>query len=167
MFMLSRRLFASLALAALAGCHSSEDSGMPVHLFEGDAGESAIRHVIQNLPELNPGVPKNYSIVLGEISRDGMMTPATTEFMKRFADLKLEFVNAIDLKAIEPDQIVVDNKNRLATFVLQLRVLRQLSTTTWEAETGWSYKRDFGREKLRLESKDGKVSVVASEKLSS
>lgn len=140
---------------------------MPVNLFEGDAGEAAIRHVIQNLPELNPGVAKNYSIVLGEISRDGMMTPATTEFMKRLADLKLEFVNAIDLKAIEPDQIVVDNKNRLATFVLQLRVLRQLSTTTWEAETGWSYKRDFGRAKLRLESKDGKVTVVASEKLSS
>ncbi len=140
---------------------------MPVHLFEGDAGESAIRHVIQNLPELNPGVAKNYSILLGEISRDGMMTPATTEFVKRLADLKLEFVNAIDLKAIEPDQIVVDNKNRLATFVLQLRVLRQLSTTTWEAETGWSYKRDFGRAKLRLESKGGKITVVASEKLSS
>jgi hypothetical protein len=165
--MFSRRFFALAALLALAGCHSSENGGMPVDLFECDAGESAIRHVIQNLPELNPGVAKNYSIVLGEISRDGMMTPATTEFVKRFADLKLDFVNAIDLKAIEPDQIVVDNKNRLATFVLQLRVLRQLSTTTWEAETGWSYKRDFGRAKLRLESKDGKVTVVASEKLSS
>lgn len=163
--MLSRRFIALAALLVLAACHSSEDAGMPVSLFECDAGEAALRHVIQNLPDLNPGVAKNYSIVLGEISRDGMMTPGTTEFVQRFADLKLDFVNAIDLKAIEPDQIIVDNKNRLATFVLQLRVLRQLSPVTWEAETGWSYKKDFGRAKLRLESKDGKITVVASEKL--
>lgn len=163
--MLLRRFLALAALLALSACHSSDDAGMPVSMFECDAGEAALRHVIQNLPDLNPGVAKNYSIVLGEISRDGMMTPGSTEFVQRFADLKLDFVNAIDLKAIEPDQIIVDNKNRLATFVLQLRVLRQLSPVTWEAETGWSYKKDFGRERIRLESKHGKISILAAEKM--
>lgn len=160
-----RRFTALLAILLLTSCHSSEDAALPVNLFECDAGETAIRHVISTLPALNPGVPKNYSIVLGEITRDGMMTPASPEFVKRFADLKLEFVSAIDLKAIEPDQIIVDNKNRLATFMLQLRVLRQLSPATWEAETGWSYKKDFGRSRLRLQEKDGRLSIINEEKL--
>lgn len=160
-----RRFFALLPCLLLAACHSSENGGMPVTMFECDAGEAVMRHVITTLPDLNPGVAKNYSIVLGEISRDGMMTPATDAFVKRFDDLKLEFVNAINLKAHDPDQIIVDNKKFLATFVLQLRVLRQLSPTTWEAETGWSYKKDFGREKLMLESKDGKITVMKVEKL--
>jgi hypothetical protein len=164
--MIPRRFFALLASTALlAACHSSETGGMPVEMYESDAGEAAVRHMIQSLPALNPGVPKNYCIVLGEITRDGMMTPATDPFVKRFADLKLEFVNALDLKAIQPDMIIVDNKNRLATYVLQLQKLRQLSAVTWEAETGWSYKHDFGREKLWLEAKDGKFSVVKAEKL--
>lgn len=159
-----RRLPALLAIVFLASCHSSEDA-LPVSLFECDAGETAIRHVISNLPALNPGVPKNYSIVLGEITRDGMMSPATPEFVKRFSDLKLEFVSAIDLKAIEPDQIIVDNKNRLATFMLQLRLLRQLNPAVWEAETGWSYKKDFGRSRLHLQEKDGRLSVIKEQKL--
>lgn len=160
-----RRFFAILPFLLLAACHSSENGDMPVTMFECDAGEAAMRHVITNLPDLNPGVAKNYSLVLGEISRDGMMTPAEDSFVKRFDDLKLEFVNAINLKAHAPDQIIVDNKKFLATFVLQLRFLRQLSPTTWEAETGWSYKKDFGREKLVLESKDGKISVTKAEKI--
>ncbi|MFM7603781.1 MAG: hypothetical protein ACKO8Z_01110 [Prosthecobacter sp.] len=149
----------------LNACHSSDEGSLPVIMFESDAGEAVIRHVIATLPDLNPGIAKNYSIVLGEISRDGMMTPASESFVKRFANLNLEFVNAINLKAHEPDQIIVDNKNFLATFVLQLRKLRQLSAKTWEAETGWSYKKEFGHAKIFLEQMEGRINVIKDEKI--
>jgi hypothetical protein len=39
------------------------------------------------------------------------------------------------------------------------------SATTWDAEAGWSYKKEFARIKLHLEVKDGKTTVVMSEKV--
>jgi hypothetical protein len=158
-----RLLMISLCLG-LAACDSSDTAPLPLHLYECDAGEAAVRHLVGALPELNPGVPKSYSIVLGEINRDGM-TPASDTFTKRFADLKLKFVNAQNLKDIEPDHTIGDPETRLAAFVLQLRNLKPTSATTWEAEAGWSYKKEFARWKLRLEVKDGKTSVVKAEKV--
>lgn len=137
---------------------------MPLNLYECDAGEAALRHLIGSLPDLNPGVAKSYSIVLGEINRDGM-TPASDAFTKRFADLKLKFVDAQFLKDIDPDHTIADPDTRLAAFILQLRKLQPTSATTWDAEAGWSYKKEFARLKLRLELKDGKTSVVKSEKV--
>lgn len=154
--------FAALCLG-LAACDSSDTAALPLNLYECDAGEAALRHLITQLPELNPGVPKSYSIVLGEINRDGM-TPATDAFTARFADLKLKFVNAFLLKDVPPDHIIADPETRLAAFVLQLRTLQQTSATTWQAEVGWSYKKEFERFKLRLETKDGKTSVVEAVK---
>lgn len=149
----------------LTGCDSSEGGGkMPVNLYENETGEAAVRHLISRLPDLNPGIAKSYSIVLGEINRDGM-TPASDAFTARFADLKLKFVNALNLKDVPPDHTIVDPDTRLAAYVLQLREMKQTSAMSWEAETGWSYKKEFGRLKLRLEKKDGKVTVVQEEKL--
>jgi len=162
--MTCRRFYFSLLFsltAILAGCDSSRE----LSVYETDAGEMAVRQLIKSLPELNPSVAKNYCIVLGEITQSGLMTPASTEFVKRFADLKLRFVNAIDLKVIEPGPIIVDNETRLATFVLQLRVVRQLSEAKWEAEMGWSYKDQFERKKMMLETKDGKLVVVSETKM--
>lgn len=156
-------LFAALCLG-LAACDSSDTAALPLNLYECKAGEAALRYLIGQLPELNPGVAKSYSIVLGEINRDGM-TPATDAFTTRFADLKLKFVNAMNLKDVPPDHIIADSETRLAAFVLQLRSLQQLSPTTWQAEVGWSYKKEFGRFKLRLETKDDKTSVVEVVKL--
>lgn len=161
--MTRRHLLLSLCLG-LAACDSSDTAPLPLNLYECDAGEAALRHLISSLPDLNPGVAKSYSIVLGEINRDGM-TPATDAFTKRFADLKLKFINAQNLKDIEPDHTIADPDTRLAAFILQLRNLKPTSATTWEAEAGWSYKKEFGRIKLRLEVKDGKTSVISSEKV--
>lgn len=157
-------LLAALCLG-LAACDSSDTAALPLNMYECDAGEAALRHLIAQLPDLNPGVAKSYAIVLGEINRDGM-TPASDAFTSKFADLKLKFVNAMNLKDVPPDHIIADPETRLAAFVLQLRSLQQTSPTTWQAETGWSYKKEFGRMKLRLETKDGKTSVVDTEKLS-
>lgn len=156
---------AALSLAfGLAACDSSDGGKLPLSFYECDAGEAALRHLISKLPELNPGVAKSYSIVLGEINRDGM-TPASDAFTARFADLKLKFANALHLKDVPPDHTIVDPETRLAVFVLQLRDLKQTSAVTWEAETGWGYKKEFGRFKVRLETKDGKNSVVHEEKV--
>jgi len=138
-------LFAALCLG-LAACDSSDTTALPLNLYECDAGEAALRHLIAQ-----------------QISRDGM-TPASDGFTARFADLKLQFVNAFNLKDVPPDHIIADPETRLAAFVLQLRKLRQTSATTWQAEVGWSYKKEFARLKLRLETKDGKTSVVEAVK---
>ncbi|MHB1081360.1 MAG: hypothetical protein ACYC67_18330 [Prosthecobacter sp.] len=161
--MIRRLLLLSLCLG-LAACDSSDTAPLPLNLYECDAGEAAVRHLITLLPDINPGVPKSYSIVLGEINRDGM-TPASEAFTKRFADLKLKFIDAQFLKDIEPDHTIVESDTRLAAFVLQLRSLQPTSATTWDAEVGWSYKKEFARIRLRLEVRDGKTSVVKAEKV--
>jgi len=161
--MTRRHLLLSLCLG-LAACDSSDTAPLPLNLYECDAGEAAVRHLITLLPDLNPGVAKSYSIVLGEINRDGM-TPATDAFTQRLADLKLKFVNAQNLKDIEPDHTIADPDTRLAAFILQLRKLQPTSATTWDAEAGWSYKKEYARFKLQLEVKDGKTRVVKAEKL--
>lgn len=160
---MTRRLLLISLCLGLAACDSSDTAPLPLNLYECDAGEAALRHLITQLPALNPGVAKSYSIVLGEINRDGM-TPATDAFTKRFADLKLKFINAQNLKDIDPDHTIVDAETRLAAFILQLRKLQQTSATNWDAEVGWSYKKEFGRLKLRIEVKDGKASVVSETK---
>ncbi|WP_395745008.1 hypothetical protein [Prosthecobacter sp.] len=158
-------LFPLLSLClGLVGCDSSETAPLPLNLYECDAGEAAVRELIGKLPDLNPGVPKSYSIVLGEINRDGM-TPASDAFTKRFEDLKLKFINAQNLKDIEPDHTIADPETRLAAFILQLRKLQPTSATTWDAEVGWGYKKEFARWKMRVEVKDGKTSVVKAEKV--
>ncbi len=156
-------LLATLCLG-LTACDSSDKTSLPLDFYECEAGEAAVRHLISQLPDLNPGVAKTHAIVFGEINRDGM-TPASDAFTARFADLKLKFVNAQDLKAIEPDHTITDPDTRLAAFVLQLRKFQPTSATTWEAEVGWSYKKELGRMKLRIETKDCKASVVSEEKL--
>ena len=161
---MTRRLLLLSLCLGFAACDSSDTAPLPLNLYECDAGEAALRHLITTLPDLNPGVAKSYSIVLGEINRDGM-TPATDAFTKRFADLKLKFVNAQNLKDIDPDHTIADPDTRLAAFVLQLRKLQPTSATTWDAEAGWSYKKEFTRIKLHLEAKDGKTRVINAEKL--
>lgn len=160
---MTRRLLL-LLLAVSAALPSCDPATHATAHFECDAGEAAVRHLINALPDVNPGVDKNYSVVLGEISRTGIMTPASDAFAKRFDDLKLRFVNAINLTTIEPGPIIVDNKTRLATFVLQLRELRETAPDAWEAQVGWSYKDQFGRLKLTLAKKDGKITVTGSQK---
>ncbi|WP_395732201.1 hypothetical protein [Prosthecobacter sp.] len=163
---MTRRLLLLSLCLGLAACDSSDTAPLPLNLYECDAGEAAVRHLITLLPDLNPGVAKSYSIVLGEINRDGM-TPATDDFTKRFADLKLKFVNAQNLKDIEPDHTIADPDTRLAAFILQLRKLQPTSANTWDAEAGWSYKKEYARYKLQLEVKDGKTRVVKAEKTES
>ncbi len=160
---MTRRLLLISLCLSLAACDSSDTAPLPLNLYECDAGEAALRHLITKLPDLNPGVAKSYAIVLGEINRDGM-TPAADAFTARLADLKLKFINAQNLKDIDPDHTIVDAETRLAAFILQLRKLQPTSATTWNAEAGWSYKKEFARLKLRIEVKDGKVGVVSEEK---
>lgn len=161
---MTRRLLLLSLCLGFAACDSSDTAPLPLNLYECDAGEAALRHLISSLPDLNPGVAKSYSIVLGDINRDGM-TPASDAFTKRFADLKLKFIDAQNLKEIEPNHTIVDAETRLAAFILQLRKLQPTSATTWDVEAGWSYKKEFARLKLRFEVKGGKTSVVSSEKI--
>ncbi len=161
MVRLAAALFAFIVLAA---CDSSEPGGWPLDQLEGDAGEAAIRHVLANLPDPAPGVPKVYCIIIGQMTTIGTVTPARAGFVKRFDDLKLKFVGAGSLKESEPDHAVVDTQSGLSPFLLQIRRIKTLDGSRCEVETAWSYKKQFERHRLEVEQKDGRCTVLKSER---
>ena len=140
------RLLLCLLLCALClpGCDSGEPGGVPRSDYEGDLGEAIVRHLIKNLPDPAPGIPKSYCIVTGRA-----LDTTSTEFARRFADLKLRFISGDVLLVTEPDNAVVDPETRLAPYVLQLAHIKPSGPAAWTAEVGWSYKKTF--EKLRCE----------------
>lgn len=161
---MSRLAAALICLFTLAACDSGEPGGWPLDQLEGDVGEAAIRHVIANLPDPAPGVPKIYCIIIGQLTTIGTVTPARASFVKRFDDLKLNFVGAGSLKESEPDHAVVDTQSGLAPYLLQIRRIKTLDGSRFEVEAAWSYKKQFERRRLEVEQKDGRCSVIKSER---
>ena len=139
-----------LAAAALAGCKPVDQDGTPLAEYEIDATEALVREIIRTLPDPNPGVPKSYSIALGEIVLGRDFTPASVPFMKRFDDLKLRIISASVLSAIEPENTIADPELRIAAYVIQIRLMKRVDAATWEYETAWSYKKHFQRQKWRV-----------------
>jgi hypothetical protein len=139
-----------LAAVALAGCKPVDQAGVQLQHYENDATEALVREIIRTLPDPNPGVPKSYSIALGEIVLGRDFTPASIEFIKRFDDLKLRIISASVLATIEPDNTIADPERRIAAYVIQIRLMKRVDTSVWEYETAWSYKKHFQRKKWRV-----------------
>lgn len=156
-----RRFFflAPLSLI-LAACDSGEPGGVSQAEFEGDLGEAIVRHLLQNLPDPAPGVPKSYCLVTGP-----SIEPMSAAFAKRFADLKLRFLSREVLRFTEPGNVAVDPETGLSPYFVQIASIKSASTAGWMADVGWSYKKTF--EKLRYEvvQKDGKYEVMKSTRL--
>jgi len=150
-----------LIFVALAGCDSSDSSGMPLSMYEGEVGEAAVRHLIATVPDPSPGVPKSWSIVLGEIDRRGVFEAATVPFLERFQEGGRRVISATVLGKAEPDNMIIDPEWRVAVYMLQLRLMTQRSADIWDVESAWSYKKFFQRFMLEV-SKDaeGKWSVT-------
>lgn len=156
-----RRLFLISPLALfLAACDSGEPGNVPQADYEGDLGEAIVRHLIKNLPDPAPDVPKSYCIVTGKA-----LDATSMNFAKRFADLKLRFISGEVLLVTQPDNAVVDPETRLAPYILQIALIKSSSAASWTADVGWSYKKSF--EKLRYEvmQKDGKYEVLKTTRL--
>lgn len=150
---------------ALVGCHYSDSEGMPVALYESADGEAVLRQLIKELPDPNPGVPKSHAIVLGDVGARGDYKAASVAFMKRFQNTGMRFVSADVLSPNGPDHTIIDPETRVAVYVLQLRLMKQLDASTWSAEVAWSYKKLFERRRYKLEHKDGQAVVTFVERL--
>lgn len=157
---MTRRLFASLCLFTLAACGPVDREGSQLTSYENDATEALIREMIRTLPDPNPGVPKSYSIALGEIVPNRDYTPASVPFFKRFDDLKLRMISASVLTTQQPDNIIVDPDLRIAVYILQIRLMKPLGPDSWEYEAAWSYKKSFQRKTWQVGLKDGKYTVT-------
>lgn len=157
---MKRRLFAFLCLVSLAACGPVDREGSRLDDYENDATEALVREVIRTLPDTNPGVPKSYSIALGEIVPNRDYTAASVPFMKRFDDLKLRIISASVLTTAPPDNAIVDPDQRIAVYVIQVRLMRPTSATTWEYEVGWSYKKLFQRKKWKVDLSGDKPVVT-------
>ena len=141
-----------LLIAPLTGCDSGGDFSLPVSMFENDAAEAVVRGMIEELPDLNPGVPITYSVILGELSRTGGYRAASIDFLERFKDLDLRIISADALSAQPEVRAVVDPETRVAVALLQIRTMEQTSGTTWRVETGWSYKQRFSKDRWAVDT---------------
>ncbi len=156
---LPRLLTASLLLF-LSACSGGDPGFIRLGDYESDVGEAAVRHLISKLPDPAPGVPKEYCVM---IARD--LRPATPAFERRFADMKLDFVNGDALTTEEVTQVPKDPVSGLTPYVLQIALIHKEPDGAHTAEMGWSYKKIAERRKYRLEQKDGKWHVVKDEPL--
>jgi len=159
--------FGAVALLGLAvcGCDSSDSEGMPLSMYEGEVGETVIRHLIDTVPDPSPGVPKSWSVVLGEIDRRGVFEPASVPFLERFQDGGRRVISASVLGHAEPDNMIIDPERRVAVYLLQLRKMRQQAADQWEVEAAWSYKKSFQRLRYQVLQSGGKWKVDETELL--
>jgi hypothetical protein len=148
----STLLLSCLLALGLTGCDSGGDSSIPVSMFENDTAEAVVRRMITDLPDLNPGVPITYSIILGELSRSGGYRAASLDFIKRFDDLDLRIISADALSAEKNLRAIVDPETRVAVVLLQVRTMAQTSASTWRVETGWSYKQRFSKDRWSVDT---------------
>jgi hypothetical protein len=157
-------LGAALAMLGLAGCDSSDTKGMPLAMYENEAGEAVVRHLMSTVPDPAPGVPKSWSIVLGEIDRRGVFEPASVPFLEKFQDGGRRVISASVLSQAEPDNMIIDPELRVAVYVLQLRSMSQRAVDVWDVEAAWSYKKFFQRKRYEVsKGADGKWVVKEGE----
>lgn len=159
-------LGAALVMLGTVGCDSSDSKGMPLAMYENEVGEAAVRHLIATVPDPSPGVPKSWSIVLGEIGRNGVFEPASVPFLEKFQEGGRRVISGSVLSHAEPDYTIVDPELRVAVYVLQLRLMNQRTADVWDVEVGWSYKKFFQRRMLEVtQGADGKWAVKDGEVL--
>jgi hypothetical protein len=164
MKLMNRRLLMGMGAALLllvgAGCDSSDSEGMPLAMYENEVGEAVVRHLIATAPDPSPGVPKSWSIVLGEIGRNGVFEPATVPFLEKFQEAGRRVISASVLSHAEPDHMIIDPELRVAVYVLQLKSMKQRAVGVWDVEAAWSYKKFFQRKKFEVnQGADGKWTV--------
>jgi len=160
-----RLLLLPVLLLALVACGPVDREGTRLDSYETDASEQLLRALLRDLPDPNPGVPKSYSIALGEIVPKRDFTPASVPFLRRFDDLKLRMISAAVLTTTPPDQTIIDPELRIAVYLLQIRLMRQTSPGVWEYETGWSYKQHFQRRQWTVRETNGQFTVEAGKVL--
>lgn len=158
---MNRRPWILISLVSLlAACGDSDPSFVRLGDYESDAGAAIVRHLIQSLPELAPGVPKEYCVVKALDLRSTDM-----EFTHQFADLKLPFVSRDVLGEQEDTHFPINPKTGLTPIMLQIARMKKLGDQAYEVEGAWAYKREFERKRFKTEFANGRWQVTELEKL--
>jgi hypothetical protein len=158
---MNRRPWILISLASLlAACGASDPSFVRLGNYENDAGAAVVRHLIQSLPALAPGVPKEYCVVKALDLRATDM-----EFTQRFDDLKLPFVSRDVLGEQEDTHFPINPKTGLTPIMLQIARMKKLGENAYEVEAAWAYKREFDRKRFKVELAQGQWQVTELEKL--
>ena len=147
-------------LLCLCSCGKGDPGFIRLGDYECDAGEASVRHLIANLPDPAPGVPKEYCVM---IARD--LRPATPAFERRFADMGKVFVNGDSLTTEEVTLVPKNPRSGLTPYVLQIAYMHLEPDGSYVAEMGWSYKKQVARHRYLLQQKEGKWQVVKDEPL--
>ena len=150
----------SVCLLALSACDSSDSNGLPLSLYENEVGEAVVDYLIKSVPDPSPGVPKSWTVVLGEIDRSGVFEPATQPFLEKFQKDGRRVISARVLEVTEPNNMIIDPDLRVAVYVLQLRLMTQRGAQDWDVQAAWSYKDFFQRLDLEATQRDGRWVVT-------
>lgn len=145
-------------LFSLTGCDSGEPGKLTAREMEGPEGEAIVRHLIKTVPDLEPGVPREYCVISGRAS-------TSMKFVERMSDLKLHFVSGDVLTVRDPDKTIVDPSTNLSPVTLQIGEIRRTGADSCEAVAGWALKKTFERSKLTLKRNGEHWEVSGSERI--
>ena len=140
-----RAFLSSLLVLLAVGCGAGDPSFVRLGNYECDASEAVVRHLVQVIPDVTAGVPKEYSIVKALDLRSVDM-----DFTRRFADTQLIFISS-DILSEQPElHYPVNPKSGLSPILVQLRHLKKVSEKEYEIEAGWAYKKTFEMKRFRV-----------------
>lgn len=119
-------------LLILGGCRKYDYDPRDL---ENDASEAVIRHMLENLPELEPQVPKIHTITLSE----GMAVPRRS-FVQRFDDLDITWVSGNQLIIRSEDNRIIDAESKLSPITFQVSGQDAKPDGAIAVTGAWAYK---------------------------
>jgi hypothetical protein len=139
------RLCLALLISLLTSCGLGDASHVRLGDYECDASEAAVRHLLPLLPPLAKDEVREFTLIKALDQR-----PVDTDFVKRFADLKLTFTYAEVLSEQEETHYPISPKSGVSPYLIQLRMVKHDAPTTYSVEIAWAHKRDFERHRYTV-----------------
>lgn len=149
-----------LAALFLTACDSGEPGKIPLADYEGSEGEAIVRYMIAHLPPVDPTVPKVYTVVKG-----ASLDSTKTAFVKRFDDMKLQFISGEVLGMRGVEKTPIDPRSGLSPVTLQLAEIKRGGGETFDVVAGWAYKKVWERHRYKLSKTATGYEVTKDERL--
>lgn len=146
-----------LLTAALGGCRGYDYDPRDL---ENDVSEAVIRHLLDQLPELEPQVPKIYTITLSE----GMAVPRRS-FVDRFDDLDIKLVSGNQMILRSEDGRIIDAETKLSPITFQVTSQEPQEDGSILVIAAWAYKDVWERRHYHVEARTDGYEVRAGELL--
>jgi hypothetical protein len=141
----------------LCGCHSRDAEGNSLNQYENGATKALIRKLVPILDEqigltaqqVHDG-EKTYVVTLGEIVAGRDFTPISVKWMNELKQGKERWISASVVAAAEPNFTAVDPYTRAPVYVIQLRLLNEVTQGEWNVEVGLSYKNYYAKQQWKI-----------------